>query len=208
MPRAVLRQPIGKLVAADFQRIGAVRAGKRLRRGFGIGIPADLAQSPRVAIPDRRSGFLHVERQADVVGSLRFYQPKASGHPRLDDDNPPVTGQFQDHPLAPSRDAGNRRPATAPGEFRDRTALNQARVTYFDPLQLAPRSAQVPAREPSFRPQVAPALCLSPRFPPFYAEGRKNTTIPSSSFTFFQNPSCFLKPLDKPRLILKNRGGS
>ncbi len=101
MPRAVRDSRSGELVAADLQGVGPVRAGERLRRGFGIGVPADLAQPPRVAIPDGRSGFLHVERQADVVGSLGLHQPKASGHPRLDDDNPPVTGQLQRRPTCP-----------------------------------------------------------------------------------------------------------
>ena len=157
------RQPLGELVAADLQGVGAVRSRERLGRLIGIGeVPADLAQPPRVAIPDRRSGFLHMEHQADVFGSLGFHQPKASGHPRLDDDNPPVIGQLHHDPLAPSHDTRDRRPAPRRASSSGGAALEQGRVPDLDPRQRATRTARAGAPAPSFRLPVTPASLALP----------------------------------------------
>ena len=133
-PAARPAKPRGELVAADLQGIGAVRA----REGGGglvrAGEPVDLAQPPRVAIPDHRLGFRQPERQADVFGSIGIDEPKASSHPRLDDDDSPVIGERDHDPLSPATHLRDLNLASPPRELLRVAALEQEGIVDLDPL--------------------------------------------------------------------------
>ena len=206
---------------------GPRRAARPARRGRSPGRPVRATArtlAPRLRraanqqiLPSRRvsqyqtvaRGFVQVERQADVVGSLRLDEPKASSHPRLDDDNPPVDRRARSRPTFPDAPPRDRRPASPPLKLLRRAPLQQERVVNLEPPN-RPTGQRRP--EPShhrlnFR-KLRHRSSHLPESAPFYGDDRSNA-IDSTEFRSFssRSPSLFLKVLDKLRWILKNSDG-
>ena len=103
---------------------------ERQRRLLLAGEPENLAQSPRVAIPDHGVGFRQPKRQADVLRSGRLNQPKTSSHPGLDDDHSPLFGKRDRNPFSPASHLDDLHPPSAPRELLGIAALEQERIVH------------------------------------------------------------------------------
>ena len=72
------------------------------------------------------------EPHADVLGSIGRDEPKASRHPRLDDDSAPTLAQLDHDPLAAAAQAKHRRSAYTALELLRRPTLEQKRVDHVE----------------------------------------------------------------------------
>jgi hypothetical protein len=73
-----------------------------------------------------------------MVRSIGLAEPKASRHPRLDDDDSPVFGEGHDDPLATPRHADDRRASAESRQLIDRASMHERCVSNLEPAHAAP----------------------------------------------------------------------
>src|SRR5262249_30305498 len=156
-----------------------------------------------------RTWFVHVEYKANVLRSIRFLEPKASRHSRLNDDDPFRTGQGHNDPLAPTNHLAHRRTAAVSRQVRRAAIVQQDRVQNLETLEFPPQKRWAYSADHRLDLRQLGHRDRSPKYPlaKSYQSATRHTRIRLKSSKFNQIQSEALKHLDKLRLIMKNNAG-